>query len=382
MRVGMFTTLFPSKPPFEFDERYQWGGVSEVVYNLSLELDDLGHEVSVFSVSNDDGAVQRHGNVTVYRFPKHLELRSAYLSLCHLVEPLASELDLVHVHRGLPSGALAGTLHSVVRRTPTVVTVHGTMDPGPLLSAKGVLLRGFNLVSPWLLSRADAVTTVTEGYRRTSPHLSGLDDVEVIPNGVSAVADRPAADEAKRAVGVDPETTVVLFVGQLIERKRPDLLPELAHSLPRHRPRTSFVIIGDGPMREDLARDVVDLGVEGSVRLLGFVDESTRDRWYRAADIFCLPSRDESFGLTALEASARGAVPVVSDLPCFRDYIDDGENGLVVDASVTAFRDAVRSLVEQPGERRRMAKHAVANARTHDWTAIAEQYLDVYASVV
>ncbi|RDI69697.1 glycosyltransferase family 4 protein [Halopelagius longus] len=383
MRIGLFTTLFPSKPPFEFDDSYQWGGVAEVVYELALELNERGHDVFVFSASNGPKAVQRHQNVTVYRFEKHVEMRSAYLSADVLHGPLSVDLDVVHLHRGLPSAALAGTLYSLRHGTPTVFTVHGNMDPGPLFSAKGVLLRGFNLVSPWLLSRADRVTTVTSGFRESSRYLSAYDgDVRVIPNGVSKDGEAVPVRDAKEGVGSDADATHVLFVGNLMERKQPDLLLGMAEELRDEYSDLRVVIIGDGPMRSSLKRTIEERGLSDIVRLLGFVDEATKLRWYRAADVVCLPSTDESFGLTPLEAAARRTVPVVSDLPCFREYVEDGENGIITAPTEEGVVEAVRTLLDDPERRRTMAERAEENASDYDWEVLADEYVDVYRSVV
>jgi glycosyltransferase involved in cell wall biosynthesis len=383
VRIGLFTTLFPSKEPFEFENSYQWGGVAEVVYELSLQLNKRGHDVFVFSASNGSETAQSYGDITVYRYEKTASLHTSYLSLDLLRKPASVDLDIVHIHRGLPSAALSGTISSILNRTPTVFTVHGNMDPGPLRSKKGILLRGFNAISPWLLSRADAVTTVTSRFRDSSKYLSRYDgNVTVIPNGVSTDSGLIEAHDDERTIDSKSDETHILFVGNLIERKQPDLLLPVAETLRKENPDLRVVIIGDGPMKSSLEREVRERNLSDIVQVLGFVDETTKQQWYHKADILCLPSMDESFGLTPLEAAARRTVPVVSDIPCFQEYITDKENGLIVRPTESGLHKALKQLLANPEKRRQMAERAQSDAAKYNWREISDQYIEIYRSVL
>jgi len=383
VKIGLFTTLFPSKEPFKFNDSYQWGGVAEVVYNLSIQLDKQGHDIFVFSASNGPETVQSYNDITVYRYRKNASLHTSYLSLDLLQKPASADLDIVHIHRGLPSAALSGTIASTLNQTPTVFTVHGDMDPGTLRSKKGILLRSFNAISPWLLSRADAVTTVTPGFRDSSEYLSKYDgNVSVIPNGVSIDNGLIIIHGEESTIDSKNDKTYILFVGNLIERKQPDLLLPVAETLRKEDPNFRVVIIGDGPMKSSIEREIKKRNLSDIVQVLGFVDETTKQQWYQEADILCLPSMDESFGLTPLEAATRRTVPVVSDLSCFREYVTNKENGLIIHPTESGLCKALKKLLENPKKRRQMAERAESEAAKYNWSKISNQYVEIYRSVL
>ncbi|MCA1691774.1 MAG: glycosyltransferase, partial [Actinobacteria bacterium] len=167
---------------------------------------------------------------------------------------------------------------------------------------------------------------------------SGLTAREhVLPHGL---ADRATPDVEPIGRG---ELRRVLFVGRLERRKGVDVLLSAAPDLLARHPDVELVLVGrDTPhtelgetYREWFRREHAgDGAVLDRVRFLGEVDDNERDRWYASADVFCAPSRYESFGLVLLEAMAHG-VPVVScDAGGVADIVDG--NGLLAKPGDTA----------------------------------------------
>src|SRR3712207_573330 len=145
--------------------------------------------------------------------------------------------------------------------------------------------------------------------------------VEVVPPGVDLRVFRPRDQDAARArLGVPPDAVVPAFVGRLQPLKAPDVLlravPHLLEREPALRHRLFVPVVGgpsgSGLERPDSLASLAEaLGIGDLVR---FVPPVTRDRladWYAAADVVCVPSYSESFGLVAIEAQACGT-PVVA----------------------------------------------------------------------
>ena len=110
---------------------------------------------------------------------------------------------------------------------------------------------------------------------------------------------------------------------------------------------------------------------------------------YQEAALFAYPSlaeRGETFGLAPLEAMACGAVPIVSDLACFRDFITPGENGLIFNhrAADPASRlaQAILTLTSDPERRVTMAEAALGVRQSHHPATIARQFLDYFESLI
>ena len=175
--------------------------------------------------------------------------------------------------------------------------------------------------------RASAlVLTVSDFSRREIeslfPELRGR--VIAIPHGADdhlpAAAERA---EARAALGVSGP--LLLSVGAILNRRPLPTLLRAAGALRPHWPGLSVAVVGENRTspRQDLARAVADAGMEGRVRLEGFVDDAALAARYAAADVFVLLSEYEGFGLPALEAMARG-VPVVTSRAPALDEIFGG----------------------------------------------------------
>src|SRR4029453_17946394 len=120
------------------------------------------------------------------------------------------------------------------------------------------------------------------------------------------------------------EAFIALFVGKLVEWKRPVDLMHAAALVPD----TWVVFAGDGAPRSHLTELAESLGISERVRFLGFVNQTELPAVYRAADVLVLPSAFEPFGLVVNEAFASGTPAIVSDAcGCVDDLIVDGETG-------------------------------------------------------
>jgi glycosyltransferase involved in cell wall biosynthesis len=131
----------------------------------------------------------------------------------------------------------------------------------------------------------------------------------VIPPGVAAPSSSPSYEKSE---------PVVLVVSRLVGYKQVDRVIAAARST---RVPSRLVIIGDGPERSALATACEDNGLDVSATLVGSVDDASLERWYRTADVVVALSREESFGLTLLEAASAGTPLVVSNIPAHRDAL-------------------------------------------------------------
>ena len=237
------------------------------------------------------------------------------------VERLGIDPDLIHAHFTWTAGYAAtrlGTEYDV----PTVVTVHANRDR--LLEEYSSGTAG--IYETW--RTADAVIRVNE---RDVPLLERYsDEVHAIPNGFSRdryrLLDR---HDAREALGVDPDRTVIFTLGTLKRRKGHRYLLEAMEHVVETHPEALCVIGGQGETIRDLKRRRRNLGLTDHVEILGYVPEGNVDVWMNACDVFCLPSLSEGNPTVMFEALGCGKPYLGTDVGGVGEIVTSEEYGLL-----------------------------------------------------
>ena len=203
------------------------------------------------------------------------------------------------------------------------------------------------------------------------------DLIEVIPNGLDV--DHYTPDPNVRA----PERPTVLFLGRLKKYKRVDLVLEAVAVLAKDGLDVELLVVGDGEAWESLRAQARRLGIEGRVRMLGFVPENQKLEALRRAWVHVLTSPKEGWGISNLEAAACGTPSVVSDSPGLRESVVHGETGLLVPhGDVPALVEALGTLLRDHELRARMGRRARIFAERFSWGASADAVEAVLRRVV
>jgi len=151
-------------------------------------------------------------------------------------------------------------------------------------------------------------------------------------------------------------TVDILFSGQMIARKGVDLLIDAFAQVAPEYPELRLKLLGGGPEREAFAARVPG-ALKDRVRFLGHREPGELPEIFAEADIFCLPSRHDGWGVVVNEALGAGLPLVISDaVGAGHDLVEPGGNGIVTPAGqVVPLADALRRLAGDPGLRTRMA---------------------------
>jgi glycosyltransferase involved in cell wall biosynthesis len=197
----------------------------------------------------------------------------------------------------------------------------------------------------------------------------------------------PARDrfrqEKRAALGLDPETPLVVSVGRLAHQKAPEVLVEAAAILREGgSPPFALVLVGDGEERAAVETRVEALRLGGIVHLAGAQPEASVRAWLMAADVFALASRFECFPLSILEACAAGLPCVVTDVGGNRESVRDGHNGSVVPPErPDLLAGALRPLLDRPDLRETMGTRALENARAFGTERMVAQVAERYETL-
>ncbi|MCS6887774.1 glycosyltransferase family 4 protein [Chloroflexus sp.] len=267
------------------------------------------------------------------------------------------------------------------------VLVAGRVTTPYVCSVKGVIAeelqheRGNIRRLLWLLSRlerinarrAPLVITTSDYCRRSIHHHYGVpvERIRLVPEGIDLAAWPPPAS---RGAG----QTILCVARQYPRKHIADLIRAFAQ-VRQSLPAAELVIIGDGPEHPNLRALAAELELGTSCKLLGALpDDEEVKAWYYRADLFCLPSVQEGFGIVFLEAMAAGLPIVATTAAAIPEVVPHGEAGLLVQpGDVPALAAALTTLLSDPALRRRYGAFGRAYVARFDWMRVAERFLEV-----
>lgn len=307
-----------------------YGGSGVVASELALSLAENGNTVHLFSHDMPPRLARSPGPVEVHvaqgspyplfhSTPHDLAIMSRVLDLHR-----SDGLDVLHAHYALPHAVSALAVRSAaveagLPHLPVVTTLHGTditlvgNDPS------------YAPLTQYAITGSDAVTAVSEDLkRRTTANFEGRAPcgIEVIPNFVDLDEFRPS-EKAERPTAV--------HVSNFRKVKRVPWLVEAfamaLETLQKDGKDADLVLVGDGPQHGEARRIARERGVCDRVTFLGLRD--ALPDLLGPADVFCVASTEESFGLSALEAMACGTAVVGTDAGGLPEVVVHGESGLL-----------------------------------------------------
>lgn len=273
---------------------------------------------------------------------------------------------------------LIHTFHTLGRVKNMTLAAGDDPEPAHRIAAEERIAHTADRVlAPTLDEARDLITLYGASPDRVRVLSPGVDTDLFTPNG-----DRLAA---KAALGLTGRA-LILFVGRLQALKSPDVAVRAIADLARRAPGLdpALVILGGpsghaGMQPEHLEKLAAELGVADRVSVRPPVPHGALPAYYRAADAVLVPSRSESFGLVALEASACGTPVVATDVGGLRTAVRDEVTGyLVPGATPDEYARALHAILGDPARARAMGEAGARFAKRFDWRRAAAGLLGVY----
>ena len=265
---------------------------------------------------------------------------------------------------------------------PFVVSPHGMLEPWAMRHKRWKKWPYFHLVEKRLLSRAGALLATGSLEAERLKHLVPGQRVESLPLGMTGEA-KPNYEAARAQLGWQRDERVLLFLSRLHEKKGLHLLLRALASVEKPGP-TRLVIVGGGS--ENYVRSVHSVATElgdalPRVDWIGEVWGEARWPYFQGADLFCLPTFSENFGLAVLEACQVGTSALTTSATPWIDYLDN-HRGYICDPCEDSIRGALAHFFKEdrktPDARQKLADWAWA---TFNWDALAARYLALYRSL-
>jgi glycosyltransferase involved in cell wall biosynthesis len=352
------------------------GGLERVVTDLAIEQARLGHEVAVFSLLETGGLADelRAAGIEVLVGGKS---RSVDLGLLRRLRGVikARRIELVHAHNFVPNYHAAAALLGLWRKPTLVSTCH---DMGTRLSNRRLLqyyrwslkhTAGLAMVGAQVHERFVRDGLVPEAKATTV--FNGIPVQRFVCN-----AERRAV--ARDRLGLGQDALVVGAVGRLVALKNHRLLIEQMPALLQDWPQLRLVILGGGPLEDELRALALQLGVQDQVLLAG--QRSDVADLTPAFDVFAMPSLTEGLSIALLEAAATGLALVATDVGGNPEIVRDGQTGLLVPVDDgPALQQALRRCLLDPALRQTLGTQAQQFVtQTASLAKMAEVYADFY----
>lgn len=337
------------------------GGVAIYTQRMAAELSKR-HKVSLYTQSGEFTELVQSSDINVIEVPSFSDyipdalgsytpiseqnweklVMAIWSARSDVTDQINDDLDILFTFQWLDDVLLSNAVD-----VPTVFQYHGLANTG-----LGVKLRETLSDTEFVLANSHDTAQAVRETLEYEVH-------DVIYPGVDTAAFSPNASAAFTS-----EDPVILFVGRATERKGAFDLIEAFGAL---ETQAQLYIIGRG--NEEAIRSACERnGVWGSTTLLGEIPHHQLPEFYTAADVFCLPSYSEGFGMVNLEAMACGTPVVTSDLEAIRSYISHGENGLLIEPGDTAdLSNALSRLMDSAALRTALGERGRDTALEFSW---------------
>jgi phosphatidylinositol alpha-1,6-mannosyltransferase len=350
----------------EYCRALQAKGIS---FTLLLPVDEPRYEYATYPVE--------------YILPPYIFNVKTKKIFKYLTFSYKTDADVIHSLFEFPY-ALIGAKIARQNKKPLIIGGQGTYAVKPLLffGDKQALIWAYNTATRIVTSSA-FTKKILEGYSQIKTKIS------IIHNGVNLkrfdvkveTADIQAKFHSKK---------IILTTGVLKPRKGHDVVIKALGELKKKRDDFHYVIVGPSDEKDrdtyidNLKQSIKDLNLSNNVTFAGSLSDADLVNYFHACYLFVHTPRIvhwnfEGFGIVYLEASACKKPIVAGDSGGIRDAVVDGKTGIVVpenDPQATAL--AIETLLNNPPMAQKMGEAGYEYAKEHDWSRIAEQYLDLY----
>jgi glycosyltransferase involved in cell wall biosynthesis len=379
MNVAMFTNTFTPHV----------GGVSRSVQGLADALRRLGHRVLVVAPRFDDVPA---GETDVLRMPAVQHFNGSDFSL-----PVPAPMkvagvvrdfkpDIIHSHHPFLLGETALRIASACD-VPIVFTHHTRYEqythylPGdsePLKHFVVNLVHGYCNLCNAVVAPSGSIADLLRSQEVKTP-------IAVIPTGIEPLYfSGPQQGSSRRLLELPEDAFVIGHVGRLAPEKNLTFLVDAVGQYLLLNPNARFLLIGEGPAKEEMLASFARQGLMPRIHLLGVVDHRMLADAYRCMDVFAFASRSETQGMVLAEAMAAGTPVVALDAPGVREIVVDAVNGrLLAEKEISSFVGALEWLAQLSTERRlQLRHHAYRTAEEFSQGNSIRKMLDLYAQLI
>ncbi|MGP8329813.1 MAG: glycosyltransferase family 4 protein [Methanosarcinaceae archaeon] len=359
------------------------GGGGHVAQDIAEGLAQRGHEIVIIT-SHLKGLPKEKildNGIRIIRVPsfRREAFRASFLSMgMYILAGFWACLrltgkwrpDIIHVHFAVPAGVLAWAV-SRLKNIPYLLTAHLGDVPGGAPEKTGGWFRWIFPFTRPIWRDAEKVIAVSEFTRQLALKHYPV-EIQVIHNGV----DLAALDPGEIQVQTPPR---IIFAGRLMKQKNP---LQIVRTLAKLKKLDwECVLLGDGPLRDDVETEIARHNLQDRIFLLGWVTPKDVIDWFGKSDILFMPSLSEGLPVVGVQALAMGLAMVVSNIGGFVDLVNEGENGFLIDDD-NRYEEVLRKLLNNSEELLSFKKASREKAEAFSLEKIIRSYEEALTKIV
>lgn len=381
MNIAMFTNNY--KPYI--------GGVPISIEHLAAALRQRGHKVYVFAPTYKEQVEEEF----VIRYPSfRVSIAKAPVPdvLTRIFDKKVKELqiDIIHVHHP----AIVGNVALALKKKygiPVVYTYH-TRYEQYLHYVKPLehIERCTGFIERYLeyfCKRCDMLVAPTPGMQDYLLSKELEVPIGVLPTGIPQDCFAPDMERAAQIRKACKKDADYLFVTVSRLAREKNLLFQLQgiallkEKLARYGKTFRYMIIGEGPQRQELMEKAKELGISENIIFTGNVPNREICNYQWAADLFLFTSKSETQGIVVLEAMAAGNPVVAVDATGVRDVVEDGKNGRLTGENVEEWSDGIVAVLKDGARYHAMSKAARETAASYGEASVARMAESYYEEI-
>jgi glycosyltransferase involved in cell wall biosynthesis len=363
--------------------RLDWGGAPRLFLKLIRGLKEQGIEVVMASgpsrqPEEDPGEFSRRFHVPYHALPflrRDIAPVHDFIALFEIIALIRKERPIL-LHTHTTKAGILGRIAGGMTRTKAIHTPHGHLFYGYFGKRK----QGLYVFLERLAARfCERIITITEDERREYLKSKIGDEKQVVTiyNGIDMKKYPGDGKRVRKELGTGQHVPLVGFVGRLEEVKGPHLFIEAAMEIRAIHPQTHFLMVGDGPMKDELMKKAY------GVPHFHFVGhrEDIADA-IAALDLLIIPSLNDGFNLVAVEAMACSKPIVATAVGGLPEVVGDG-GILVKPGNTSRMAEETITLLSASQLRKEMGAKGRSRAEAlFDWNVCLQKTLDIYYQVI
>lgn len=379
-RAGLYTDAEPPRRVLLYSGSYNHitDGVTLTLNRLVAFLERIGTEVLVVAPTTRQPELIHHGTLAPapsLPVPGRGEYRMATIIPPSLRSRITSfQPELIHV--ATPDLPGRWTMSYARRHAIPVVSTYHTdflsyLRYYHLEKLESMLLRYLR----YFYRRCDLVCVPTRSMARELEQRGVEGRMRIWGRGVDLDRFSPSHRSLRwrRDLGVADGVPIITYVGRVVAEKNVHLIPEVSRRLRKLRIPHQMLVVGDGPEREELQKNLPN-GI-----FTGRLEGNELSRAYASSDLFFFPSTTETFGNVILEAMASGLPAVCAEATGSNDLVRHERSGYLAPISdVDTIVRYLRGLIIDEELRATMRSEAIASANGQSWDAILQRMVDYY----